>query len=67
MTELQIEELERNLFESDSYKEENRSANDTDSNLVEEVTDILKVLEADEKIGNIPFLLRKKRLPLLKK
>ena len=33
MTELEIEELERNLAENDSYKEEKRSADDTCSNL----------------------------------
>ena len=53
MTELEIEELVRNLAENDSYKEQERSANDIDSNLGEEVTDILKVLEADEEIGNL--------------
>ena len=31
MTELEIEELERNLAENDSYKEQERSANDIDS------------------------------------
>ena len=41
MTELQIEELERNLAENDSYKEEKRSANDAVSNLGEKVRDIL--------------------------
>ena len=53
MTELDIEELERNLAENDSYKEEERSADDTDSTLGEEVTDILTALEADEEIGNL--------------
>ena len=38
MTELEIEELKRNLAENDSYKEEEeRSSDDTDSNLGEEV------------------------------
>ena len=38
MTELEIEELKRNLAEHDSYKEEEeRSSDDTDSNLGEEV------------------------------
>ena len=37
MTELEIEELERKLAENDSYKEEERSADDTGSNLGEEV------------------------------
>ena len=53
MTELEKEELKRNLAENDSYKEEERSADDTGSNLGEEVRDILTVLEADEKIGNL--------------
>ena len=64
MTELKIEELERNIAENDSCKEEERSADDTGNNLVEEVRYILTALEADEKIGNLE---RKKRLPLLKK
>ena len=38
MTELEIKELKRNLAENDSYKEEEeRSSDDTDSNLGEEV------------------------------
>ena len=38
MTELEIEELKRNLAENDSYKEEEeRSSDDTDSNSGEEV------------------------------
>ena len=53
MTELEIEELERNLAENDSYKEEERNADDTGSNLGEEVRDILTALEADEEIGNL--------------
>ena len=53
MTELKIEELERNLAENDNYKEEERSADDAGSNLREEVRDILTALEADEKIGNL--------------
>ena len=52
MTELEIEELERNLAKNDSYKEEG-SADDTCSNLREEVSDILTALEADEEIGNL--------------
>ena len=52
MTELQIEELERNLAENDSYKEEKRSANDAVSNFGEKVRDILTALEADEEIDN---------------
>ena len=37
MTELEIIELERNLAEYDSYKEEERSADDTGKHLGEEV------------------------------
>ena len=64
MTELEIEELERDLAENDSCKEEERSADDTGSNLGEEVRYILTALEADDEIVTI---LRNKRLPLLKK
>ena len=53
MTELEIEELERNLAENDSYKEKERSTDDTASNLREEVRDIVTALEADEEIGNL--------------
>ena len=53
MTELQIQELERNLAENNSYKEEERSADDTGNNLGEEVRDILTTLEADKEIGNL--------------
>ena len=53
MTELEIEELERNLAENESYKEEERSADDTGNNLEEEIRDILTALEADEEIGNL--------------
>ena len=53
MTEFAIEELERNLAENDSYKEEERGADDTGSNLGEEARDILTSLEADEQIGNL--------------
>ena len=53
MTELEIEELERNLAENDSYKEKERSTNDTASYLGEEVRDIVTALEADEEIGNL--------------
>ena len=53
MTELEIEELEKNLAENDSYKEKERSDNDTGSNLGEEVRDIVTALEADEEIGNL--------------
>ena len=64
MTELEIEELERDSAENDSCKEEERSADDTGSNLGEEVRYILTALEADDEIVTI---LRNKRLPLLKK
>ena len=53
MTELEIEELETNLTENDSCKEEETSADDIGSNLGEEKRDILTALEADEKIGNL--------------
>ena len=53
MTELQIEELERNLAENDSYREKERSADGTDSNLAEEVRDIVTALEADVEISNL--------------
>ena len=53
MTELEIKELERNLAENDSYKVEERSADDLGSNLGEEVRDILIALKADEEIGNL--------------
>ena len=53
MTELEIEELERNLAENDSCMEEERSADDTCCNLREEVRDILTVLEGGEEFGNL--------------
>ena len=53
MNDLEIEELERNLAENDSYKEEKRSAGDVGSNLGEEVRNILTSLEADEEIHNL--------------
>ena len=53
MTELEIEELERNLAENHIYKEEERSADDVGSNLGEDVGDILTALEADEEISNL--------------
>ena len=53
MTELEIEELERNLAENDSYKEEEGSADDKGGNLGEEVTDTLTALDADEEIDNL--------------
>ena len=52
MTELKIEELEMNLAENDSDKDEERSADDTSSNFREKVRDTLTALEADEEIGN---------------
>ena len=53
LTELEIEELERNLAENDIYKEEERSADNTGNNLGEEVRNILTALEADEEICNL--------------
>ena len=53
MTELEIEKREGNVAENDSYKEEGRSADDTGSNLGEEVRDILTALKADEEISNL--------------
>ena len=47
MIELEIEELERNLAENDSYKEEEISASDTSNSLAEELRDIVIALEAD--------------------
>ena len=52
MNKLEIEELERNLTENDSCKEEERGADDTGNNLGGEVRNILIALEADEEIGN---------------
>ena len=52
ITELEIDELERNLAENDCCKEEERSAGDTGNNLGE-VRDILTALEGDEEIGNL--------------
>ena len=53
MTELEIEELERNLAENESYKEEERKADNSANNLGEEVRYILTALEADEEIDNL--------------
>ena len=53
MTELEIEELERNLAENDSYKEKEKAADDTVNDLGEEVRDIMTALESDEEIGNL--------------
>ena len=52
-TELEIEELERNLAENESYKEEERKADNSANNLGEEVRYILTALEADEEIDNL--------------
>ena len=52
MTELEREEMERNLAENDSYKEEERITDDTCSNLGEEARDILTALKTYENIGN---------------
>ena len=52
MTKLEIEELEGNLAENDSCKEEERSVDNTVNNS-EEVRNILTALEADEEIGNL--------------
>ena len=41
------------LGENDSYKEKERSGDDTSSNLGEEGRDIVTALEADEEIGNL--------------
>ena len=53
MTKLDIEELERNLAENNTYKEEERSADDTGSSLGEEVRDISTALEAHEETDNL--------------
>ena len=53
MSELETEELERNLAENDSYKEKERTDDDRGSNLGEEVRDIVAALEADEEIDNL--------------
>ena len=66
MTELEIEELESKVTENDSYKEEERSGDDTGSNFGKEVRHVLTPLEADEESGRVAIL-KKKRLPLLKK
>ena len=52
ITELEIDELKRTLAENDSYKEEERSTDNTGRNLGQ-VRDILTVLEADEEISNL--------------
>ena len=53
MTELEIEELERNLAENENCKEEETSVDDTGNNLGEKVRDILTALEEDEEIENL--------------
>ena len=53
IAELEIGELERSLGKDDSYKEGQRRADDTASNLRKEVIDILTALEADEYIRNL--------------
>ena len=53
ITELEIEELEKNLTENNCNKEEERSVDDTGSNLGEEVRNILTALEADEEISTL--------------
>ena len=63
MTELEIEKLEINLADNDSYKEEERSADDTGYDLGEEVKDVLSALEADDEVGK----LEGEEVPLLKK
>ena len=52
MTELEIEELERNLAENDSWNEKEKSNDDVSSNLGE-MRDILAALEADEDIVSL--------------
>ena len=47
MTESGIEDLERNLAENYRYKKDERSPDDTGSNLGEEVRDILTGLGTD--------------------
>ena len=49
----ELNELERNFVENDSYKEEERSVDNTGNNLGEQVRDILTALEANEEIGNL--------------
>ena len=43
----------KELSWNDSYKEEERSTNNTSNNLGEEVRNILTALKADEEIGNL--------------
>ena len=51
MTELEIEKLERNLAENESYKEEESNADGT-SKKIGEVRDISTTLEPDEAVEN---------------
>ena len=53
MAELELEEMERNLAENDSYKEEESCADDAGKNLGVKVRDILTALGAVEEIGNL--------------
>ena len=53
MAELDLEGPERNLSENNTYKKEERSADDRDSNLEEEMRDILTALKAGDEIGNL--------------
>ena len=52
-TEFEIEEMERNLAENDSYMEKERSADDAGDNLREEVKGILTALNVYEEIGKL--------------
>ena len=45
--------LKRNLVESNSYKREGRSADDTGDNLGDEERDIFTSLETNEEIDNL--------------
>ena len=53
MTELEIEKLEKNLAENDSYKEKEKSVDDTGKILGEKLKDTLTALEADDEITNL--------------
>ena len=53
MTELEIKELEKKFVENNSYKEEERSADDIGSDLGEEARYILTALKADKEIFNL--------------
>ena len=58
-----IDKLEWNLAENDSYKEENRSDDDTGNNSGEKVRDILQHWKQIKRLA----ILKKKKLALLKK